>query len=98
MKILSELCSVPTAPYAEHRVIQFVEKFVANRPKLRLMRDRFHNLFIELPGKSKGPRLVFVAHMDHPGFVARRMIDSRTLLADFHGGVLVEYLKGEKVR
>jgi endoglucanase len=44
------------------------------------------------------PRLVFVAHMDHPGFVARKMIDSRTLLADFFGGVLSDYVAGEKVR
>ena len=100
MKILKELCSIPTAPFAEHFVIDYVRRFVAARPKLKLSRDRFANLLIELPsrGKSKLPRLVFVAHMDHPGFVARKMIDARTLQADFYGGVLRDYLHGEKVR
>src|SRR5450432_3043046 len=98
MKILSELCAVPTAPYAEHRVVEYIEKFAAARTKLKFSRDSFNNLLLELPGKTKSPRLVFVAHMDHPGFVARKMIDDRTLLADFHGGVLNEYVKGAKVR
>src|SRR5450432_2916049 len=98
MKILTQLCSVATAPYAEHRVIQYIEKFAAARPKLKFSRDSFNNLLLELPGKRKSPRLVFVAHMDHPGFVARKMIDNQTLLADFHGGVLSEYVNGAKVR
>ena len=98
-KILTDLCSVPTAPFAEHFVIDFVRRFVKNRPKLKLSQDRFKNLLIELParGSSKSPRLVFVAHMDHPGFVARRMIDSRTLLANFYGGVLDDYVQKQKV-
>jgi putative aminopeptidase FrvX len=98
MKILSQLCAVPTAPYAEHHVIRFVEKFAAARPKLRLSRDRFENLLIELPGRARTPRLVLVAHMDHPGLVARKMVDRTTLNADFYGGVLREYVNGAKVR
>jgi endoglucanase len=101
MNILSELCSVPTAPYAEHRVIEYVERFVRDRSKsLRLSRDRFNNQLIELRGKypAKARRLVLVAHMDHPGFVARKMINGKTLQADFYGGVLREYVNGAKVR
>lgn len=98
MKILKDLCSVPTAPYAEQRVIKWIEAFVANRPQLRLSRDGFQNLLIELPGRLRTPRLMFVAHMDHPGLVARRMIDSTRLQADFRGGVLSEYVRGAKVR
>jgi endoglucanase len=36
--------------------------------------------------------------MDHPGFVARRMVDDNTLHADFYGGVLRDYVEGAKVR
>jgi putative aminopeptidase FrvX len=97
MKILTELCSAPTAPFAEQRVIEYVEKFARTRPKLKFSRDQFDNLLLELPGRTKSPRLVFVAHMDHPGFVAKRMLDDRTLLADFRGGVLSEYVNGAKV-
>jgi endoglucanase len=98
MKILKELCSVPTAPFAEQHVIDYIQRFAAARPKLKFSRDRFHNLLLELPGQSKSPRLIFVAHMDHPGFIARRMLDERTLLADFRGGVLSEYVNGAKVK
>lgn len=98
MKILEELCSVPTAPFAEHRVVKYVERFVSRRRKLKLSRDAFGNLLVLLRGKSTSPRLIFVAHMDHPGFVAREMIDATTLQADFYGGVLSEYIVGAKVR
>jgi len=100
MNILSELCSVPTAPFAEHFVIDFIRRFAKARPGLKLSQDKFKNLLIQLPGRSspKSPRLVFVAHMDHPGFVAQRMIDSRTLLANFYGGVLDEYVQKQNVR
>jgi endoglucanase len=101
MKILQQLCSVPTAPFAERLVVRYAESFVAKRPRLRLSRDRFGNLLLVLPGtdKSRGaPRIVFAAHMDHPGFVAGRMIEERTLEARFHGWVLPEFFKGERVR
>lgn len=98
ISILKSLCSVPTAPFAEQAVVQFVEQFVAERPKLRLSQDRSGNLLVTLRGNSKLPRWVFTAHMDHPGFVARKMLDARTLQADFRGGVEASYFKGSKVR
>lgn len=79
-------------------MLAYVKQFVAERPSLRLSHDSFNNLLIELPGKTRSPRLVFVAHTDHPGFVARKMIDAKTLDAAFYGGVLSSYLPGEKVR
>jgi endoglucanase len=36
--------------------------------------------------------------MDHPGCVAERMLDARTLRAAFRGGVYVDYVRGAKVR
>jgi endoglucanase len=98
IKILSELCSIPTAPFAEGRVIEYVRRFVGARRKVELSEDRFGNLLIELPGKLRTPRLVFVAHMDHPGLVAQKMHDARTVNAAFHGGVRNEYVAGAKVR
>ena len=98
MKILRELCSVPTAPFAEKHVTRFVERFVEARPGLKLSRDRWGNLLIELRRAGKGPRWVFGAHMDHPGFVATRMLDARTLEAAFHGWVLPDFFAGERVR
>jgi putative aminopeptidase FrvX len=98
LKLLREFCSVPTAPFAEGRVADFLADFVAKRKNLSLRRDRFGNLLVELKSKSRLPRWVFTAHMDHPGLVARKMADSRTLLADFRGWVHVDFVRGAKVR
>jgi endoglucanase len=110
MKILLQLCSVPTAPFAEQHVVRYVERFVRERRKLKLSRDRWGNLLIDLPAgrggsAGKSPRTVFTAHMDHPGFVAdgyprgTRLRPPNALLhARFHGWVLPGYFRGEQVR
>ena len=79
--------------------MEYVEEFVRRREALKLRRDAYGNLLIELRGKNRGgPRWVFTAHMDHPGFIAEKMITRRTLRAAFRGGVRVEYFKGSRVR
>ncbi len=100
LNLLHEVCSLPTAPFAEQFVVRYVERFVKARRGLRLSRDRFGNLLIEAKrrGGGGGPRWIFTAHMDHPGFIARRMIDDRTLEADFRGWVLIDYVKQTKMR
>jgi endoglucanase len=99
ISILKEMCALPTAPFVEQRVVEYVERFVRARKNLRLSRDGHGNLLVELSGKKKGlPRWVFGAHMDHPGFVSRRMIDAKTLECDFRGWVLAELMAGVRVR
>lgn len=99
MDILQELCSIPTAPFVERDVVEYVRGFVRQHPRLRLKEDEHGNLLLELPGKIRGgPRWVFTAHMDHPGFVAEKMLDGRTLRAFFRGGVKAEFFKGSRVR
>ena len=98
MRLLQEICSLPTAPFVEDRAIAYARRFAKDR-KLKLTEDRFGNLLLELRGMKRGAaRWVFTAHMDHPGFVADRMLDDRTLRATFRGYVLAEYLQGQKVR
>ena len=84
---------------------RYVETFVKQRRRLRLSRDSFGNLLIELPGREKGAktdnpsaRWVFSAHMDHPGFVADWMPDARTLEAHFYGGVDAAYFPKSRVK
>ena len=98
MDILSSVCSLPTAPFAEKQVVEFVRAFVARRKKLSLREDQFGNLLIEMKSRSKLPRWVFTAHMDHPGFVAKKMRGDGMLVADFRGWVKVEYVRGTEVR
>jgi putative aminopeptidase FrvX len=96
--ILRSVCSLPTAPFAESRVVDYIARFVARRKKLALTRDRFGNLLIQLRSASRLPRWVFTAHMDHPGFVARKMLDQGRLSAAFRGWVKVDFVRGAKVR
>lgn len=96
--LLKSFCSIPTAPFAEYRVVDFVRGFVARRKNLNLREDRFGNLLIELRSRSRLPRWVFTAHMDHPGFVATKMMDGRTLKAAFRGWVKADYVQGTRVR
>src|SRR5688572_30636123 len=98
MSLLSDITSLPTAPFVEDAVIAYVRDF-AKRRRMRVQSDASGNLMIELRGKSpKLPRWVFAAHMDHPGMRAVRMIDKRTLEAEFHGYVHIDYVRGTRVR
>jgi len=93
-EILQELCCLPTAPFLEDRVVEYVKKFVAERKKLRLARDEHGNLLVSLPGRSSAvARWVFTAHMDHPGLISGRMIDEKTVECELRGWVLPEKKK-----
>jgi endoglucanase len=100
LDLLADLCSVPTAPFAEANVIEWVAAFAKDR-KLDLQTDKWGNLLLSLgpipkPGKK---RLVLAAHMDHPGFVSAAMTGPKELTAHFRGGVAAEYIvPGTKVR
>ena len=98
MDLLRDVCSLPTAPFAESRVGEFVRVFVGKRKNLTLRGDRFGNLSIELKSRSRLPRWVFTAHMDHPGFIAKKMLDAHRLKAAFRGWVKVEFVRGTRVR
>lgn len=99
LRLLAELCSVPTAPFAEGHVIAFVERFAKAR-RLRVTRDRWGNLLLSrTPAPKRGRRrLVLAAHLDHPGFVVETC-DSGVVRAHFRGGVLATFIvPGTKVR
>lgn len=98
LKLLASLCALPTAPFAEFAVMRFVADWVEKRGGLALQKDRDGNMLVERAGETGLPRTVIVAHLDHPGFIARKMLDARTLLAEFHGYVLPEFFPGGKVR
>jgi putative aminopeptidase FrvX len=98
MKLLADITSLPTAPFVEDAVIAYIREF-AGRRGMHVQTDACGNLMIELKGtKPRRPRWVFAAHMDHPGMRAVRMIDRRTLEAEFHGWVHIDYVRGTRVR
>jgi len=95
--ILRDLLRTPTAPFLEHAVLQKVEQRLEF---MRCQRDQHGNLLALPRGRRAGGhrRVFFVAHADHPGFVARRMLSDDLLLADWHGGVEPGYFPGSAVR
>jgi endoglucanase len=95
--ILDEVCSLPTAPFVETAVAQYVRTFARKHKRVQISSDEVGNLLLELPGKAAGPRWVFQAHMDHPGFIAAGQTGKRQLQAHFRGGVLNDFVDGSKV-
>src|SRR5664280_2630416 len=69
LKLAERLLRLPTAPYHEHAVREFVIKY-CHKLGLRVEQDRAGNVIVKY-GKGRAESstpLVFVAHMDHPGF------------------------------
>lgn len=96
---LAEFCSIPTAPFHEHRVIDAVLSFAKRYRSLRVSRDAHGNTLLVRPGTAgrQKPRVIFVAHLDHPGFVVKGMLDARTADAEFRGGVAASFVDGSRV-
>lgn len=97
---LTQFCSIPTAPFREHLVMHAVDTFARQHRTLQSSRDPFGNTLLVRPGrdKTKKPRLIFVAHLDHPGFVAQEMVNAKTVRADFRGGVMANFVRGARIR
>lgn len=94
------MLSIPTAPFAEHMVLAHVGRFCRARNGVTVSRDKVGNLLARVRiGLRKTARPVCItAHLDHPGFVADRMIDSAHVRAFWRGGVPKEYFVGASVR
>ncbi len=97
--VLKEMLALPTAAFVEHAVLDYVRARCGAMPGVSLRSDRYGNLLVRYRNQPRGTTpLVFTAHTDHPGFVARGMRDSRTLLAEFRGWVDPSYFVGTGVR
>jgi len=99
-KILTELIATPTAPFAEHFAIEVVEKFCHRLGRTAVTRDAAGNVLVRLrQGRNRTTRPVCItAHLDHPGFVADRMLSANRLRAFWRGGVSPDYFIGGRVR
>ena len=92
LELAGEALTAPTVPYHEQAVREVVERR-CREAGLRCERDRVGNVIVRYRHGVKKPPLVFVAHMDHPGFEATGL-----RMAEFLGGVPKEYFKGAGVR
>jgi endoglucanase len=94
LELARRVLTLPTAPYHEQDVKAFVVEFCRKLDGVRVEQDRAGNVIARYrSGASRSP-LVFVAHMDHPGF---EMLGGKR--AEFLGGVPQEmFAKGVGVR
>lgn len=94
LALARRVLTLPTAPYHEERVKAFVVEYCRRLPDVRVGQDRAGNVIARYRrGVAEAP-LVFVAHMDHPGF---EMLGGNR--AEFLGGVPKEmFAKGTGVR
>ncbi len=86
------LLAAPTATFLEGGPAEVIRRFARERPELRLRADAAGNLRVSFgDARAKAP-LVFMAHLDHPGFAVTRVRGGVASL-EFRGGVRLEHAR-----
>ena len=90
LEILERLCQQPAVPFHEWRVAREISTIISSSG-LKARRDRWWNVIAEIDGDDSMAPLVFVAHMDHPGFEAIEAVevneDAELIVAEPRGGL-----------
>ena len=94
-ELVREVVSIPSAPYLEGGVRDYLRAFAAGRG-LAHEEDAYGNVYITYRRGRRRTPLVLGAHMDHPGFVVEG-VRGRRLRLEFRGGLSAEYGKGERL-
>jgi len=100
LTIIREVLALPTAPFAEQFVLDYVDSFCRGRRDTRVTSDNAGNLLVRIRrGKPPPSRpICLTAHLDHPGFVAEKPSRQGLVHAIWRGGVRPEYFAGSGVR
>ena len=101
-KMALEFTALPTAAGREWRVQAHLDRWLSSRRRsLTWKRDADGNLLILRKtwkrGRGTPAPLLITAHLDHPAFVVSRIVDERTVEAEFRGGVHDPYFEDAKV-
>mgnify|MGYP005852872213 CR=1 FL=1 len=103
-RIAERLMRIPTAPFREHWMCAAIDRMVACLPGVELSCDGFGNRIARLRrGNPSGPPVVFVAHLDHPGFLFPTEAGiaqgaGGRFEATFEGRVETRYFAGSRAR
>jgi putative aminopeptidase FrvX len=96
---------MPTAPFREQWMMQTVDRMLSGIPGLKTGTDRFGNRIARLKRGCVAedcPVAVFVAHLDHPGFIFEPDKEGpgtgNTIWTLFEGGVRDDFFPGSPVR
>jgi endoglucanase len=95
---LCELTSTPTASGCEDRVIAWISRYVKSKRNVAMKADKYGNLVLWRKNVPVSDSPIYItAHMDHPAFAVHEIVDSKTIIAEFRGGVKPEYFPGMAV-
>jgi len=94
-KLFTEVLSLPTAPYHEDAVAEYIRAF-ARRRGLPVTEDRYGNLVVRYRNGKRPAPVAITAHMDHPGFEVVEG-EGRELVAQWLGGCDPKHFPGSKV-
>lgn len=95
---LLELTALPTASGKEHRVIEWITRWSAQRPEIALTPDPSGNLVLSFKIAAPSTRpIFFTAHLDHPAFVVERLVAPGTIELSFRGGVMDDYFTKARI-
>jgi endoglucanase len=95
---LVELTNTPTATGKEDRVIAWITNYVKSHRNVVMKSDKYGNLVLSRKNVKPNDSPIYItAHMDHPAFVVHEIIDAKTLIAEFRGGVKPEYFNDAPV-
>lgn len=92
LRWLLHLTQTPTAAGLEHRAIDWITHWAAERPLVTITPDACGNLTLRRTDEppSNSP-LYLTAHLDHPAFAVERVTGPDSLELSFRGGVMDAY-------
>lgn len=98
---LLAVTQIPTASGREWRVVNWIRRWAAERPDLRLTEDGAGNLVLSpaepWTSPSGGGPVFITAHLDHPAFVVERIVAPGVVELAFRGGVMDVYFRDAQV-
>jgi endoglucanase len=99
-QILNEVLSLPTAPFAEDHVHDYIRTLSRGLAGTRITHDEAGNILVRYRRGSRRVErpICLTAHTDHPGFVADRLLKRGRVKATWRGGVRPSFFRGAGVR
>jgi endoglucanase len=94
LDMLSALCDVPGLPGREASVSAVIKHYLPS--DVETSTDALENLVAHIPGK--GPKLLFMAHMDEVGLLVRGITNQGYLNVERLGGISIRNLPGSRMQ
>ena len=85
LSIFLELSDIPTTSFHENRVSNYIKNKL-NEFEIDFTEDEWGNIEVFIKGK-KEEEVVFISHMDHPGFEIVERLDKNLYKARTLGGL-----------